>query len=82
MECEFSFEVNPKLPAWTNAVLILANKTARQIDNPILNMKYYNIFTHLQSPTGIQSILDFDLEHCLQLKTPDTKIKDILTRIE
>jgi hypothetical protein len=48
MEQDFGFEVNPNLTAWTNnAAMILANKTARQIDNPILNMKYDNLCTYL-----------------------------------
>jgi hypothetical protein len=82
MERDFGFEIDPNLPAWTNAAIILATKTAKQIDNQVLNMKYHNLCTHLQPPAGIQSILGFDLKHCVQLKTPDTKVEDILNRVE
>jgi hypothetical protein len=45
-------------------------------------MQYHNLCTHLQPPAGIQSLLGFDLKHCVQLKQPDTKVDDILSRIE
>jgi hypothetical protein len=82
MECHFGFEVDLQLPAWTNAALILANKTARQIDEPVLYMKYHNLCTHLMMLAGIQYLLGFDLKHCVQLKTLDTQVEDVLARIE
>jgi hypothetical protein len=82
MERDFGFKIDRNLPAWTNAAIVLANKTARQIDNPVLNMQYHNLCTHLQPPAGIRSILGFDLKHCVQLNTPDTKVEAILARVE
>jgi hypothetical protein len=82
MERNFGFTINLKLPAWTNAALILANQTARQIDNPVLNMKFHDLCTYLTPPARIQALLGFDLKHCVQLKKPDTKVEDILDRIE
>jgi hypothetical protein len=47
-----------KHPAGTNVTLILANQTARQIGNPVLNMKFHKLCTYLlMLPPGIQALL-------------------------
>jgi hypothetical protein len=48
----------------------------------VSNLKFHNLCTHLVPPLGIESILGYDLKHCVQHKTPQNDAEASLSRLE
>lgn len=59
-----------------------ANRSAKTIDRQVSNLKFHNLCTHLTPPLGLESVLGYDLKHCVQHKTPQTDASKILARLE
>jgi hypothetical protein len=82
LHLHFGFQVNPALPVWTNAEQVQASQTPKTIDHQVSNLKFHNLCTHLAPPLGLNSILGYDLKHCVQHKTPQTDASQILDQLE
>jgi hypothetical protein len=82
MDLHFGFKIDPAKTAWANASEVHLNRPPTALDRQVSNLKFHNLCTHLVPPIGIESVLGYDLKHCVQHKTPQNDAEASLSRLE